>query len=98
ASPLPSAYDVNSTVLTRAGDSIGITTAGGESDVTMTPGFKFAAPSPTSTVYVMGQTVDYLCNQKTGTVTRYAGYKIAANPTARDSAAKLIAAGPQTVS
>ena len=98
ASPLPSVYDVNSTVLTRAGDSIGMTTVAGESDVTMTPGFKFAAPSPTSRVYVMGQTVDYLCDQKAGTLTRYAGYTIAANPAARDSAAKLNAARPQSVS
>jgi MSHA biogenesis protein MshO len=98
-SPGPSVYDLNSTVVTPAGTSIGITTVAGESNVTMAPGFAFpAGPSPTSTVYVMSETVAYLCDESTGKVTRYAGYTLAANPAARDSAPKLLAASPQTVS
>jgi MSHA biogenesis protein MshO len=44
------------------------------------------------------QAVAYICDQKAGTLTRYAGYTLAANAAARDSAAKLLAAGPKTVS
>lgn len=94
----PGAYSPASRVMTPAATAVAITTAGNESSVKMTPGFRFAGTSPTSTVYVVTQAVAYICNQKTGALTRYAGYTLAANATARDSDAKLLAAGPKTVS
>lgn len=97
-SAAPGAYSPASGIMTPASTAIAITTVGGESTVRMTPGFQFAGGSTTSTVYVVTQAVAYICDQRAGTLTRYAGYAPAANATARDSAAKLLAAGPKTVS
>ena len=96
--PAPSAYDPVGAVMTPAGTGITISAAGGESTVTLNPGFQFAGPSPTNRVYVVTQAIAYLCDRTAGTVTRYAGYRIAKLATARDSAAKLTAASPTSVS
>ena len=79
-------------VMTPVGTSITLLN-GGEGSVTLAPAFQFGAPSPSHAVFVVTQPVSYLCNRTAGTITRYTGYSIAADPTTRDSAAELIAAG-----
>jgi MSHA biogenesis protein MshO len=77
-------------------------------DVTLTPKptpgeatVSLAAPpaintnSPRSRIYLVERAVTYLCDQAQGTITRYAGYPIAALQASRDTPAKL--AGSATV-
>jgi MSHA biogenesis protein MshO len=82
-------------VITPPGTQIGIATGAqpGEDRVTLNPGFRFAYASPTQRVYLVDGPVTYLCSVATGTLTRYEGYSIAANQSARDSHAELLAAG-----
>lgn len=65
----------------------------GEDRVSMSPPFRFAYGSPAQRVYLVEGPVSYLCNQLTGSLTRYSGYSIASDQSDRDSTAELLAAG-----
>jgi MSHA biogenesis protein MshO len=65
----------------------------GEQRVTVTPAPVFTADSPRHRAYLVSGPVTYLCDEATGTLRRYGGYAIAAAQTARDTPAKLLAAG-----
>ncbi len=65
----------------------------GEQRVTVTPAPVFTADSPRHRAYLVSGPVTYLCDESAGTVTRYAGYSIAAAQSARDTPAKLLNAG-----
>jgi MSHA biogenesis protein MshO len=83
-----------SNVITPAGDAITFSAgAPGEDQVTLATAFRFVQPSPTNRVYAVTQPVSYLCDPRAQTLARYSGYAIAANQTARDSDAELLAAG-----
>jgi MSHA biogenesis protein MshO len=92
--PGASAYEL-SNVITPAGTTISIDTDGatGEDRITLTPPFRFAYASPTQRVFLVDGPVSYLCDTVAGTLTRYQGYAIAANQSARDSHGELLAAG-----
>jgi MSHA biogenesis protein MshO len=47
-----------------------------EDQITVTPAFQFAMPSPSHTVFVVTTPVTYICNETAGTITRYWGYPI----------------------
>lgn len=64
-----------------------------EHNVTLTPPFRFAYPSPTQRVYLIAGPVAWLCDPGTRTLRRYSGYAIAADQLERDSDAELLAAG-----
>ena len=51
------------------------------------------AGSATQRIYLVSEPVTYLCDETAGTLSRYSNYSIAANQSARDTAAKLLAAG-----
>jgi MSHA biogenesis protein MshO len=80
-------------VITPAGTSISITagSAANQNLVTISPGFQFAWGSPGKRVFLVSGPTSYLCDTAAGTLTRYAGYGIAA--TQPTSAAALLAAG-----
>jgi MSHA biogenesis protein MshO len=82
-----------SNVITPAGTTIAITAGStpNQNLVTLTPAFQFAYGSPQKRVYLVSGPVSYLCDTAAGTLTRYAGYSIAA--TQPTSAAVLLAAG-----
>jgi MSHA biogenesis protein MshO len=88
------AYEL-ANVMTPAGTQIDIAADAfaGEDRVTLSPGFKFAFGSPTQRVFLVDGPISYLCDSGAGTLTRYSGYTIAQNHSARDSAAELTAAG-----
>ena len=65
----------------------------GEDNVQLSPAFQFAYASPGKRLFLVDEPVTYLCDGVTGTLTRYAGYAIAADQTDRDSAAELLGAG-----
>ncbi len=90
--PGANAYEL-ANVMTPAGTSIALISSGGEDQVTLTPGFHFIAASASHTIFAVTQPVAYLCDEGLHTVTRYAGYSIAADPTTRDSAGALNGAG-----
>jgi MSHA biogenesis protein MshO len=64
-----------------------------EDHIRLTNPFNFRADSPTGSVFLVQGPVAYLCNTTAHTLTRYWGYTIASSITARNSAAKLNAAG-----
>jgi hypothetical protein len=64
-----------------------------EDTITITPAFTFAPGSPRNRIYLVKRPVTYLCNETAGTLQRFSGYTIAASQTARNTAAKLTAAG-----
>jgi MSHA biogenesis protein MshO len=72
-----------------------ITVAAGSSAnanlVTLSPAFQFSWGSPNKRVYLVSGPVSYLCDTAAGTLTRYAGYTIAASQPV--SGAALLAAG-----
>ncbi len=88
------AYEL-SNVITPTGTQIDIDAAAeaGEDNVTLSPSFQFAYPSPRQRVYLVDTPVTFLCDTATGNLTRYAGYTIATNQADRDSDAELLAAG-----
>jgi len=88
------AYEL-SNVITPAGTQIDIDDAAeaGEDNVTLTPSFQFAYPSPRQRIYLVDTPVTFLCDTATGELTRYTGYSIATNQADRDSGAELLAAG-----
>jgi MSHA biogenesis protein MshO len=92
--PGADAYEL-ANVITPAGTTITIDADGatGEDRVTLSPAFRFAYASPTQRVFLVDGPVSYLCDPVAGTLTRYAGYSIAASQSARDSAGELIGAG-----
>ena len=65
----------------------------GEDNVTLSPSFQFAYPSPRQRIYLVDTPVTFLCDTATGALTRYAGYAIATNQADRDTGAELLAAG-----
>ena len=82
-------------VITPVGTTITIAADGstGEDRVTLTPAFRFAYPSPTQRVFLLGGPVTYLCDTVAGTLMRYQGYAITADQTSRDSHGELLSAG-----
>ncbi len=88
------AYEL-SNVITPPGTQIDIDDAAeaGEDNVTLTPSFQFAYPSPRQRIYLVDTPVTFLCDTATGELTRYTGYSIATNQADRDSGAELLAAG-----
>lgn len=80
--------------MTAAGANIAfVPGAAGEAQVTITPAPAWAGESPRHRIYLVAGPVAYLCNETLGTLTRYSGYTIAANPANRDTAAEFTAAG-----
>ena len=70
------AYEL-SNVITPAGTTIGITNPGtGESQVTLSPTFRFNFQSPARRVFLVRGPVTYLCNTTTGMINRYSRYAI----------------------
>jgi len=65
----------------------------GEALVTVTPAAAFGPDSLRRRLYLVSGPVAYLCDEAQGTLVRYENYTIAANLTARDSSAELLAAG-----
>jgi MSHA biogenesis protein MshO len=91
--PGADAYEL-ANVITPPGTQITIAAgAGGADRVTLAPAFRFAYDSPTHRVYLVDGPVTYLCNPLARTLTRYRGYTIAANQSARDNDAELMGAG-----
>ncbi len=80
-------------VITPPGTTITITAGASANQnlVTLNPAFQFAYGSPQKRVYLVAGPVSYLCDTNAGTLSRYAGYAIAA--TQPTSAAALQAAG-----
>jgi MSHA biogenesis protein MshO len=92
--PGADAYEL-ANVITPAGTQITIDVDGatGEDRVTLAPPFRFAHDSPTRRAYLVDGPVTYLCNPVAGTLTRYAGYAIAADQTTRATHGALLGAG-----
>jgi len=92
--PGADAYEL-ANVITPVGTQIDVTTDPfpGEDRVTLTPAFQFAFESPTQRIFLIDGPISYLCDPGAQTLTRYAGYAIAANHSARDSTGELIGAG-----
>jgi MSHA biogenesis protein MshO len=65
----------------------------GEQQVTIIPAPVFTGDSPRHRAYLVSGPVTWLCDESGGTLRRYAGYAIATNQAARDTAAELNAAG-----
>jgi MSHA biogenesis protein MshO len=88
------AYEL-SNVMTPAGTQIDIAADAfpGEDRISLTPAFRFAYESPTQRVFLVDGPISYVCDSIAGTLTRYSGYTIAQNHSARDSAAELLGAG-----
>ncbi len=82
-------------VITAPGTRVQIDagSASGQDRVSLTPATNFTSVGPSRRVYLLSGPVSYLCNPARGTLTRYAGYAIAANQAARDSDGELMAAG-----
>ncbi len=92
--PGADAYEL-ANVITPPGTRIDIDSDvfAGEDRVTLSGPFQFAFGSPSRRIYLLDGPVSYICDPIAGTLTRYAGYSIAQNHAARDSAAELLAAG-----
>ncbi len=92
--PGANAYEL-ANVITPPGTQINIDAdaVAGEDNVTLSPAFRFAYGSPAQRVFLVDGPLSYLCDLGAGTLTRYAGYSIAASQSNRDSAAELSAAG-----
>jgi MSHA biogenesis protein MshO len=92
--PGADAYEL-ANVITPPGTQIDITpdAIGGEDSVSLSPAFRFAFGSPGQRVFLVDGPVSYLCDPAAGTLTRYAGYSIAASQSQRDSSAELLGAG-----
>jgi MSHA biogenesis protein MshO len=67
--------------------------AAGEEKITIAPTPVFTADSPKHRIYLVSKAITYLCDETAGTLRRYESYTIAANQSARDTAAELAAAG-----
>ncbi len=82
-------------VITPMGTRIVITagSAPGQDRITLAPAALFTSVGASRRVYVLSGPVSYLCDARTGQLSRYSGYAIAANQTQRDSDAELMAAG-----
>ena len=92
--PGADAYEL-ANVITPAGTRIQIDAAGpaGVDQVVVTPAFDFAWESPRQRVFLVEGPVTWLCDPIGGTLSRYSGYAIAGNQSARDSDAELVGAG-----
>ncbi len=92
--PGANAYEL-ANVMTPPGTRIDIAADGatGEDRVGLAPGFRFAHGSPTQRVFLVDGPVSYICDAAAGTLTRYAGYSIAADHADRDTGGELLAAG-----
>jgi MSHA biogenesis protein MshO len=53
----------------------------------------FTADSPRHRAYLVSGPITYLCDEAAGTISRYSGYGLSSAQSARDTAAKLLAAG-----
>ncbi len=79
--PGASVYDAGNTVMTPSGTSIGIAAdgtfpaAGAEDHIALSPGYKFAYPSPTQRIYLVDTPISYVCSGVN--LYRYTGYPIA---------------------
>lgn len=92
--PGADAYEL-ANVITPPGTQIDIAAdaLGGEDSVNLSPAFRFAYGSPQQRIFLVDGPVSYLCDPLSGTLTRYAGYSIAASQSQRDSAGELLGAG-----
>lgn len=92
--PGADAYELTN-VITPPGTSIGIDadSISGEDNITVSPAFRFAYPSPEQRVFLVDGPVTYLCDTTAGTMIRYSGYAIATNQSDRDSRTELLIAG-----
>ena len=92
--PGADAYELGN-VITPPGTQIDIDSDAipGEDAVSLSPAFRFAFGSPAQRVFLVDGPVSYLCDPVAGTLTRYAGYSIAASQSQRDSAGELLGAG-----
>jgi MSHA biogenesis protein MshO len=92
--PGADAYEL-ANVITPVGTQIDIAADpfAGEDRVTLAPAFQFAFESPTQRIFLIDGPISYLCDPVAQTLTRYAGYTIAANHSSRDSAGELVGAG-----
>ena len=92
--PGANAYEL-ANVITPPGTRIQIDAAGpaGVDQVIVTPAYDFAWESPRQRVFLVEGPVTWLCDPLGGTLSRYSGYAIAANQSARDSDAELVGAG-----
>jgi MSHA biogenesis protein MshO len=86
------AYSLSNT-MTAANTTIRIDPLPLGDRITATPALNFANPSPQQLIYLVRGPVTYLCNENTGTLTRYSGYTIALNHVQRDTANELNNAG-----
>jgi MSHA biogenesis protein MshO len=92
--PGADAYEL-ANVITPAGGAITIAVDGatGEDRVTVTPGFRFAYPSPTQRVFLVDGPITYLCDTTAGTLLRYQGYAVEASHASHDTHGELLADG-----
>ncbi len=81
--------------MSAAGSTVSIAAGAlpGEQQVTVVPAPVFTSDSPRHRAYLVSGPVTWLCDETGGTLRRYAGYAIASNQAARDTAAELVAAG-----
>jgi len=89
------AYEQANVITPKGTFTIDTDTIPTEDHVKLTPGFQFKSASATHHIFLVSSPVSYLCDTQANTLTRYTGYSIAKNQNARNTAAKLIAAGCQ---
>jgi hypothetical protein len=90
--PDANVYNVSGSMAAASGFSAGPPIAG-EQVINVNPAPAFGPDSPKRSIYYVSRPVTYLCDEQAGTLRRYANYTLAAVQTARDTAAKLNAAG-----
>jgi MSHA biogenesis protein MshO len=80
--------------ITPAGTIIGISpgAVAGETHIDVNPAPLFAADSPKRRIYFVEGPVTYLCDESRGTLSRYANYPIALNPTTYNTTGKFTVA------
>ncbi|HET6655821.1 MAG TPA: prepilin-type N-terminal cleavage/methylation domain-containing protein [Gammaproteobacteria bacterium] len=69
------AYE-NANVITPAATTVSVAADGNESQVTLSPAFKFAYRSPSQRIYFVDGPISYVCDTGTNTLTRYSGYAV----------------------
>jgi MSHA biogenesis protein MshO len=79
-------------VITPAATNLSIANDGDEDQLVLSAPFRFALASPQQRVYVVEGPLSYLCSTSAGTLTRYAGYAVAASQPVDAAAAPLSSA------
>jgi MSHA biogenesis protein MshO len=88
------ATGANPGVITPAATSVSIADDGDEDQLSLSAPFRFALASPQQRIYVVDGPLTYLCNTGARTLTRYAGYAVAASQPSNPAVAPLSAASP----